>query len=439
MCRLAVQHGPNTVELALPSDAPVGVLLPSVVDLVGPDGAAIEEGLQWHLSRIGQGPLDESMSLRDNAVRDGELLLLATAAIPAPIRVPDDRWQALIETCGRQSAPKPLTAAAGLCTAMLGATALAWSGVVTPAAGHVVTAGATAAGAAIAAVVARRARQESTIVGALSVIAVVFGAVAGFLAVPAGPSTANALLAAAVACSISIMLFRVTCCAAICLTALATSGALTSAAAAVGVAWTFPIASAGAVLATLSLGALGMAARLSITASGLAPPMPTSEPREDDAFTLMTPRAITAHESFTGLVIGSAAAAALGAMLVASDMPDSRPAAVLFAVAVGLVMVLRARTHIDVYRRAALVTAGMAAVAASCIDIVVSAPGQANWMCLAAAAAGVSMLGRGFGAAGNPLARRAIDVLEYVALASVLPLACWVGGLYGLVRGLSMP
>jgi type VII secretion integral membrane protein EccD len=167
--------------------------------------------------------------------------------------------------------------------------------------------------------------------------------------------------------------------------------------------------------------------------------VPTSELREDDDFTLMTPQAITAHESLTGLVIGSAAAATLGAVLVASDIPDSRPAAVLFAAVVGLVLMLRTRTHIDVYRRAALVTAGMAAVAAGCADIVVSIPGQANWVCLAAAAAGVSMLGRGFGAAGNLLARRAIDVLEYVALAAVLPLACWVGGLYGLVRGLSMP
>jgi type VII secretion integral membrane protein EccD len=439
MCRLAVQHGPHTVELALPGDAPVGVLLPSVVDLARPDGATAEEGLQWHLSRIGQGPLDETISLRDNAVRDGELLLLATATMPTPVRVPDDRWHALIETCGRESAPTRVTAAAGLCTAMLGATALAWSGVVTQAAGHVVTAGAIAAAAAIAAVVTRRARQEPAIVGTLSLLAVVFGAVAGFLAVPAGASTANALLAAAVACSISILLLRITRCAAVCLTALATSAALTSAAAACGVAWTLPVTSTGAVLATLSLGALGMAARVSITAAGLSPPVPTSEFREDDAFTLMTPRAIAAHESLTGLVIGSAAAAALGAVLVASDVPDSRPAAVLFAAVLGLVLVLRARIHIDVYRRAALVTAGMVAIAASCAGIVVSAPGQANWVCVGAAAMALNVLGRGFGAAENLLARRAIDVLEYAALAAVLPLACWVGGLYELLRGLSMP
>src|SRR5437899_5544882 len=168
VCRLAVQHGPHTVELALPKDAPVGLLLPSVVDLVEPDGVAAEEGLRWHLSRIGQGHLDETISLRDNGVRDGELLLLATAALPRPVLVPDDRWHALIETCGRQSAPKRVTAAAGLCVAVLGATALAWSGVVTQSTGHVVTAGAVAAGSAIAAVAVRRACQDPMIVGTLS-------------------------------------------------------------------------------------------------------------------------------------------------------------------------------------------------------------------------------------------------------------------------------
>jgi hypothetical protein len=59
-------------------------------------------------------------------------------------------------------------------------------------------------------------------------------------------------------------------------------------------------------------------------------------------------------------------------------------------------------------------------------------------VCIAVIAVGIGMLGLGFGATGNVLARRAVDVLEYVAVAAVLPLACWVGDLYGLVRGLSL-
>jgi hypothetical protein len=39
----------------------------------------------------------------------------------------------------------------------------------------------------------------------------------------------------------------------------------------------------------------------------------------------------------------------------------------------------------------------------------------------------------------SPVARRGIDLLEYLALVAIVPLACWVSGLYGAVRGLSLP
>ena len=112
--------------------------------------------------------------------------------------------------------------AACLCTAVLGAAALLWSGVVTHGAADVITGGGIAAAAAAGAIVMRRAHPDPILCVTLCVIAVMFVAVAGFLAVPGGPSTPNSLLAAAAACSTSILLFRITGCGAICLTALAT-------------------------------------------------------------------------------------------------------------------------------------------------------------------------------------------------------------------------
>jgi hypothetical protein len=102
------------------------------------------------------------------------------------------------------------------------------------------------------------------------------------------------------------------------------------------------------------------------------------------------------------------------------------------------VLVLRNRTHVDPRRRIALVVGGAAAIAAGCASVVVSAPGQANWVCLVCTAVGVSARGGGFRTTMNPVARRAVEVLEYLALAAVVPLACWAGGLYGLIRGLSL-
>jgi type VII secretion integral membrane protein EccD len=430
------------VDLALPNETPVGLLLPSIVDLVHRGGVAVDEGRLWHLSRVGQERLDAAASLHDNAIRDGELLLLSATATPAPEWIQVDPLHAVIDTAETRCAPTRVTAtAACLCTAVLGATALVWSGVVTHATSHVITGGTIAAAAASGAVAMRRAHPDPILCVTLSVIAVVFAAAAGFLAVPASPSTANLLLGGAVACSISILLLRVTGCGEVCLTALATFTALTSAASACGVAWSLPPASTGAALSALSLGSLGVAARLSIAAAGLAPVMPGSDHRADDGAASETPRAVTAHHSLTGLVIGSAGAAALGAALVASDcVNDDRmwPIGAAFALVVGLVTVLRARTHIDVWRRAALMVGGVAAITAGVVLVVVSIPAQANWVCLIATAVGLGMLGGRFGATVNPLVRRTVDVSEYLALAAVVPLACWVGGLYGLIRGVSL-
>ena len=426
MCRLAVRHESRCVEMTLPADAPVGLLLPAVVDLVDPD---MSTTCVWHLSRVAQPSLNESVSLRDNAVHDGELLLLTTEDVPPPTELPDEPCQALIEAADDRAAPSRLRAAVFLCVSALVVSALAWSGIATHAPGHIVAAGVTTIAAAFGAVVLRRLDPS-----ALSVVAVMFGATAGFLAVPAGPGAPSLLLAAAVGGTAAMLLRRVTRCGTTWLSALATLGGLTSVAAACGVAWTLPISTTGTVLATLSLAALGLAARFSITATGLVPAMSNLD---SDDIAAAESQAIAAHRTMTGLVIGSAAAAAFGTVLVASGcIPDGRPSAVVFAIVVGLVIVLRARTHLDARRRIALVVCGMLAIAAGCAIVVTAAPERAQWVCLLVAAPWLSALST---ATGNPLARRAIDVLEYAALAAVVPAACWVGGLYAVAREVNLP
>jgi hypothetical protein len=156
---------------------------------------------------VGRQPLDEATSLHDNAIRDGELLLLTTTATPAPEWIQDDPWHAVIDTADPGRAPTRVAAtAACLCAAVLGATALAWSGVVTQATGHVITGGVIAAAAAIGAV-AIDAHPDPILCVTLSIVAVV-SPPSPASCVPDGPSTANSLLAAAVACSTSVLLLE---------------------------------------------------------------------------------------------------------------------------------------------------------------------------------------------------------------------------------------
>jgi type VII secretion integral membrane protein EccD len=433
LCRLTVQSGEDdgsfAVDLALPSDADVGLLMPSIVDLVHHD--TTNDARRWRLSRIGGSLLDESTTLRDNDVRDGELLLLTAVAPPVPRWVGRDPCH-VVANADDGSHPRALRViaiVACLCVAGIGAAALMWSGVTLRAAGHLITGGLLAAVVAVGAVVARRSLHDELPCVALSVIAVVYAAVTGFIAVPAAPSAANGLLAAAAGLSMAALLLRLTGCGTVCLIAVTSSSALAAATAAVGVVWTLPTEAMGAALAILSLGALGLAARLSIMIAGL------SSADVDDA------QAILANQTLTGLVIGSSGAAPLGTVLVACGRLDdggSRLSAAVFTAVVGLVLLLRARTHSGLARRIALASGGLVSITVGLAVTVVSAPAHAHWMTVLAVVAGAGSLGSSLGLTLSPVLRRAIEVLEYLALAAVMPLACWVVGLYGLVRGSSL-
>jgi type VII secretion integral membrane protein EccD len=440
LCRLSVQADDDessTVDLALPSETQVGLLMPSIVDMVHRDTIVPTEVRRWLLSRVGGQLVDESTTLNENDVRDGDLLLLTTTQPPTPEWVEGDSCHKVARVAYESRKPevRVVAAVACLCGAAISVTGLVWSGTVSHTVGHLVTGAAMATAAAVGAVVVRRAHPDPLPCVALSVIAVAAAAGVGFLAVPAGPSGANALLAAAAGFSMSILLLRVTGCGTVCLTAISAFTATVAATATGGVILMLSTAATGAALASLSLGVLGAAARLSIAAAGLAPAMPADDDRAVDA------RAIVAHQTLTGLVVGSSASSALGAALVASGLlheGTSRLSAVAFAAVVGLVLLLRARTHVGSIRQTALGAGGMISVTAGFAVVMVSTPGQAHWVSLVAAAAGVAALGRVVGLTVSPIAHRAVDLLDYLALASVVPLACWVGDLYGLVRGMSL-
>jgi ESX secretion system protein EccD len=444
LCRLTVQSGeddgPPAVDLALPRNAHVGLLMPSLVDLV--HGATTTEAVRWRLSRVGGPSLDESMTLSENNVHDGEVLLLTSIEPPAPQRVARDPCHtvAYIDDESHNPALRIIAVGACLCAAGVGAATLAWSGVITGASDHIIIGALLAAAAAVGSVVSRRVQQDPLPTVALSAVAVVFTAVVGFLAVPAGPAAANGLLAAAAGFSIATLLLRLTGCGTTCLTAIAASTALAAATAAACEAWTLPTEAAGASLAILSLGALGVAARLSIAVAGLAPTRPTADDGQPSA-EVDEAQAALAHQTLTGLVIGSSSSAALGSVLVAcGDLDDggSWLSGAVFSAVVGLVLILRARTHSKMPRRVALAAGGMVSVAAGFALIAISAPEQGHWMSLLAAAVGASALGWLFGLTVSPVVHRAIELLECLALAAVLPLACWVVGLYGLARGMSL-
>jgi ESX secretion system protein EccD len=443
LCRLSVKagdgHEKGSVDLALPADVHVGLLLPSIVDIVIAETAAPTQSRRWRLSRIGGRPVDESMTLLENDVRDGELLLLAVTDPPGPEWLADDPFQsaATFTDPAHEQTARGAAAAACMYSAGCGAAALVGSQLADRH-GHTVVAAAAAVSAMVAAVVMRRARADTLACVALSVVAVVFSAAAGFLAVPDGPLDGNVLLAAACVLAAAVLMLRLTGCGTMPLTAITTLAALLAAAAG-GRIWMSATA-AGAAVSALSVAGLGISAKLSISIGGLAPAMPKSD---DASSTVDVSGAGTAftHHCLTGMVIGLSCAAPLGTALVAwGGLQDGRrwPVLAAFAAAVGLVLLMRTATHVDRRRRIALGAGGMASMTVALAVLVTASPGHAVWASVAATAAGVSALGRFFDVTTSPVARRAAEIVEYAALAAVVPLACWAGDLYALVRGTSL-
>ncbi len=444
LCRLSIQardDGCRTVDLALPRDTEVGLLMPWIVDVVHHDDVDLANARAWRLSRITGQCVDETTTLDGNDIRDGELLVLTAAQSLGPAYTAADPYESLADLADQSVGARRRVVVTAVCvwSAVFSAVALVWSGSVSHSVSHMVTAAAMAASAAAAALVVGRTHRDPWPYVTLAVVAVILAACAGFLAVPASPSAASALLATACAFSTSTVLMRLTRCGTTCLVSLVTMSAIVGVALSGALAWTWPVEATGAVLTTLALTTLGVAARLSITLAGLAPSMPSAEGRPDE-HAIDGVRADLAGRTLTGLAVGSSAAAALGTVLIAwSGVHHGRiwPSAAFSAV-VGLALLLRVRSHADVHRRIALAAGGVVGVTAALATVVVWAPSQANWICAAIVGAGLTALCGPLGASCSPVARRVVDLAEYVSLALVVPLACWVGDLYGVVRGVSL-
>lgn len=432
LCWLSVlADAEAVVDLALPADVAVGGLMPTVVDLVGAQPAT--EVPHWQLCTVGGQPVDESLTLRQNGIHDGDLLLL-TDEPPAPLTHDREPWQALADAItAPASGTLLMPCTLYLCAALAAAAALVRPG----ATANMVAAAVVAGGAAVGSVAAAH-RVTAPVRALLAVTAVMFAAAAGGAAVPVGAPTATALLAAAAACATATLLLRLSGCAATCLTALSTFSGLTAVATAVGVICTLPVHTIGAILGAVGVAVVAAAPRISLTLAGLRPGLPSPDGRAvvDDC---VDGRTTAAHRTLTGVLAGAAAAAALGTVAVLLGGRQSPFGAGIFAATVGCSLVLVSRTHRVDERRYALSAGGLVGVGAAVAQLLWMTPGYAVWVAPAVVVAGLGAVSGGVGTPVSPAARRALDFLEYTALALVAPAACWVAGGYDAVRAMGLP
>ncbi|MGE2718216.1 type VII secretion integral membrane protein EccD [Mycolicibacterium celeriflavum] len=425
LCRVTVHvegpHETRAVDLTLPRRACVGDMLPSIVDLIQPG-----PGVRWRLRRIGGSSLDDSLTLPDNAVRDGELLWLSADNVADPVFVDRDVGNTVARMGpAHGDTPRMVCVGGSVVAGGVGAGAILWSAGST---GRVVPAlvgAALTAAAIIAATVARRMGSEALPCTTFGAMAAISAAVTGAVVVPPGPITAHLLLASAAALAAGVVTMRLTGRGLVPLAAIATGSLLCTAASAVSVWWALDGVAAGALLATIALAALGWAPRLAIALTRIG-----SEP-------LQQHHAARSHDLLTGMIAGASAAAAVAAVLVAYGAAGTIPAAAFNGV-VGTALLLRIRTHIGAARRCALAVCGFIAISAGFVGLVAALPQHAHWLGALAAVMGTACLLPLFDYTPGVAARRAAELAEYAALAAIIPLGCWIAGIFGLVRGLAL-
>ncbi|CRZ16020.1 type VII secretion integral membrane protein EccD [Mycolicibacterium neworleansense] len=424
-----------TVDLSLPTAVTVGELLPWIVDALG-----VADGTprRWQLAQLGGRRLDESVTLVQNDIRDGDLLVLdSSCEQPTPQR---PLITALTVDSSDDGFPAGLRVAACLWASALSLVALMWAGLGRVGLDRVAATAALAVAVTGIAVTAPRLGLRPITVATLNVVAVAYVAVAGFLVVPAGPAPANFFLAATAAGSLGAVLLRLSRDGSQLLLAIVTVAGLLAVATGVAVLWPLATPALGAVASALGVGLLPLTPRLSIALAGLTPPIPAypdaEETLEDNGFDVEG-RALAGHRNLVSLIAGCSATAALGtAVLALTALQQVTVIEVAFAAAVGVALLLRSRSYGSVYCRTVPAICGFLSLTAAFVLVVAWLPAHGSWTGILAVGAGIAVVWPV--TIQSPVAARLADALEYAALTAVVPLACWLAGAFDLIRDLGL-
>ncbi|CAM2941279.1 type VII secretion integral membrane protein EccD [Mycobacterium intermedium] len=374
--RVAIHSAAASADLTLPAALPIAALIPSIIGILGIRAA--ETARRYHLSLPGAPALPSTTTLAQQGIRDGSVLVLSQSSPAPPVRHCDDVPEVVSATL---EADDP-------------------------------------------------ERGGPTTRITLGIIATVFAALAGLFAVPGAAGAPRVLLAAAAATAVSVLAMRVTGCGEAILRAVACCAALVAVAALAGVLTTSPPTAIGSLATLACFGLLELSPRISIMLSGLSPRL--SLVGDLDTSDHVASKAIRAGDWLTALHAAFSASATAGAIITVLTSPQW--AAVGFGAIAGSLLLLRTRS-IGVIAT----IGGMMVITTTFVAVEVKglAPGQ--WVAAVAASLAVATMCLGFVAPTkamslSPVARRVVELLECLALVSLVPLTVWNCGAFTAIR-----
>ncbi|PXY32213.1 type VII secretion integral membrane protein EccD [Prauserella muralis] len=452
--RVTVVAPRTRIDVALPADVAVADLMPMLLEMakeVSPDGGARHGG--WVLAKLGDAPLDPSRTLASLGVIDGELLQLRKRNENPPPPLYDDVVDAIAEAepdgfrpWTKETAQRIGHIAGGLAL-VTAALALFFGGSLFGGNGlaAAITAGVGAiACVAVGATLAKAYQAESTgvLVAAAGGLPLAF--VSGFSIVPGVSLRANLLLASALVVVVAAVCILVIGAGITTFIAAATAGTLGLVAFLVATLIAHPAPGIAAGTAAVSLAGISMLPRATIWLAKL--PLPhvpgTAEELKEDSgypdYSAIERKTSVAHNYMTGLLVGCGSVTAISA-IVTSSAPGIY--GILTSVLATLVLLLRARTYANGSQAVALLTTGMFSAGGILIGWLWTEDpaGRLIWVfgALILLAAGALVLGVVFpNQRFSPPMRRTVEIIEAVCIASILPLALAVMGLYSTLRHL---
>ncbi len=452
LARVTISSPQRRVDVALPDGVPLVELLPELLGHAG-EGLA-DDGERhggWVLRRSDGTALSTASALAAQGVRDGAVLHLVPARADWPELEYDDVVEAIAAGARRYGLgwSDGASRATGLATAGLalavGLVAVLRAGPPWPIPGLVALA--VAVVLLVAGVVGSRAYGDGPVGATLGAYALPYALVGGLLVVRSDTGPPNEwnllvgsmtmLLAALLGVVGTGYLLRL-------FVAGVTAGVLGALAAVIG-HFTSAAGAAAALLALLVAG-IGAVPLLAIRFGKLPIPA-TALPSEESAGQGLEPQpdrervfasVARTDEVLTGMLLGLSVAGVVSSVLLARAGDLS--AGLLIAVA-SAALLLRARLFVTVRQRLPLIAAGVAGYALLAAAVAVSRTGlwpMAGACGLAIVAVLVAVAGARYARRSpSPYLGRAADVFDALCVVSVLPIACAVVGLYGLVRSLT--
>ncbi|WP_167472208.1 type VII secretion integral membrane protein EccD [Nocardia arthritidis] len=470
LARVTILAKHTQVDMAIPVDVPVALVIPSVVDMVAQHSRTNDfdnegerfEPAEWVLARIGHPPFSNSLSLGEHGVRDGELLMLESASHTAPTPLFDDimynvaiadadhyrTWTPKIAriTGSVLAALTMLVGCFGLLTAP--GSLPGWVG------------GGIALGVTVLFVVAgmvlSRMYGDTATALVLGGCALPTAFTAGMLFVPGDYGWAHFLLGSVLVGATAVLAWRVTGVGLALFIGTSTLAIYAVPAALVGLLAHVENRAIGAGVAALGLAGLSLSPRISMVLASLPlPPVPSPgtpiDPTEDDpddhralpTMDVLRAKAERARMYLAGLVAATTLVTAAGA-LAATDPGSGDPywQGIALALVCAVVLMFRSRTYAGAEQAVVLIAGGASIVLIMLIgasfgpkDITVlplAIFGAALLILLAALILGIIIPNQ----TATPPMRRGVELLEYAFVAAVLPLVFWVTDLYSVVRNL---